>query len=88
MGKRWLKIGLLIVAAAFAFVMLAGLGTKQFPPCRFILWPGAAIADVWLQVNIWQPTFALLMFTFDTLIYSVLFALFFCLLRPVLRKSQ
>jgi hypothetical protein len=88
MGKRWLKIGLLIVIAAFAFVMLAALGIKRFPPSRFILWPGAAIADTWLHIDIGQPTFALSLFTIDTLIYSVLFVLFFWVLRPFLRRSH
>jgi hypothetical protein len=85
--RLFFKFGL-VIAAAFAFVLLASWAMVQFPACRFVLWPGAAIADSWLHVSIWQPMFGLLAFTLDVLIYSTVFGLALWLLRRIVRKKD
>lgn len=85
---RWPMIGL-ILAAAFAFMILAVWAVlPHCHACGVILWPGAAIADSWLQIDFWQHprAFGLVTLAFNVLIYSGVLA--FCLVLFELLKSR
>jgi len=73
---RWSTMGL-IVAAAFAFMILAvWVVLPHCDACGVILWPGAAIADSWLQIDFWQHprAFGLVTMAFDVFIYIAVLA--------------
>jgi hypothetical protein len=89
MPGRWLKIPLLVaVAFAFTLLMIAGAVGKSGLPravtifCACLMWPGVAITDEWLHVQVLGgPYFFSLSLAFNTLIYSVVFGLILWLVR-------
>lgn len=80
--NRWGKI-LLIVAAPFTFTTLAAWMTPKLPICRFILWPGAAIADSWLHMDLFQHprAFGFASMALNVFIYSGLLGVCIILIR-------
>jgi hypothetical protein len=87
--NRWLKIPLLVAAAfAFTLLMIAGAVGKAGLPravtivCGCITWPGVAITDDWLHVQVLGGAYFFpIALAIDTLIYSVVFGLLLWLVQ-------